>query len=603
MKKTYSLFLALFLSASAFAAGHTVTLTQTNITCFGDCNGSITAIVSGGIGPFSYDWTPGVPIGDGTPTITSLCSGTWSVTVTDNSDMSTATATATITQPPLLTLGIGGSTICAGSCTTLLPLASGGTPAYTFIWSGGLFGPAPTACPASSTTYTVTVTDANGCVATATSLVTTNPSPTITVLSSYTACMGGCVGLAATATGGSAFVWTPATSLSSTTIVNPVSCPTATTTYTVVATLAGCTATAVTTVFVGGAITSNITSTNTTGCTTCDGAATTTPTGGTSPYAYNWSTGSISPAVNFICPGTYSVTITDVNGCTLTDSTTIFSNNDVAVNFTMVPDSTNPYNFFCFNSSAGTGNTYQWEFGDGVTSNLASPSHTYAPTGTYNVCLVASSFLCGADTLCQLVNVTGVPASCLALFNIADDTLNPDPNAHYIYNLSYGATLSYLWDFGDGTTSTSMTPSHVYAGTGPYLLCLSVDNGAGCTDMFCDSLISADSLNRSSGTMQLVVYDVPTFYTATGISDQANLNSIALSPNPFNDVTVFEIKSNKTEVYSFELTDVLGKKVKSKTGITEKQFEISREGLQNGIYFYKVYTSESIVGIGKVVIK
>ena len=190
------------------------------------------------------------------------------------------------------------------------------------------------------------------------------------------------------------------------------------------------------------------------------------------------------------------------------------------------------------------------------------------------------------------------------MFNIADDTLNPDPNAHYVYNLSFGSTLTYLWDFGDGTTSTSATPSHVYSGTGPYLLCLSVDNGAGCIDMFCDSLISADSLNRSSGTMQLVVYDVPPFQTSSaGIANQNEASSISVAPNPFNDLTVFEIKSNKSDVYSFELTDVLGKKVKSIDGITAKQFEISRNGLENGIYFYKIYSSESIIGAGKVVIK
>ncbi|HLC82969.1 MAG TPA: T9SS type A sorting domain-containing protein, partial [Bacteroidia bacterium] len=80
--------------------------------------------------------------------------------------------------------------------------------------------------------------------------------------------------------------------------------------------------------------------------------------------------------------------------------------------------------------------------------------------------------------------------------------------------------------------------------------------------------------------------------------------SVIVYPNPFSDNTTFVIQSDKlNEIYSFELTDVLGKKVKSKNGISEKQFEISRNGLENGIYFYKIYTSESVVGIGKVVIK
>jgi len=675
MKKLLLSILMVFSSIiSANATGHTVSATYTNVTCFGLCNGSAIASVSGGVGPFTYSWSSG-----GTSaTVTGLCAGNDTVYCTDNSDMSVAMTIITIAQPPLLTVGSATSFICTGACATLVTTVTGGTPAYTFSWSGGLFGPSPTTCPVSTTTYTVTVTDANACVATGTrtvtvnplpvvtvnslticaggtatltaggasmyvwspggtttatinvtplvtttytvtgsttsgctasavSTVTVNPLPTITLPSSYNVCSGACVSISASSSiPGSTYVWIGPSSFVST-VASPTVCPAISGTYTVTVTSpAGCVANATTTVLVDGPITSGITSTNATGCIICDGTASAAPIGGTSPYVYLWNDpgNQTTATATALCAGAYSVTITDMAGCTTTDSTTIFSNNDVLANFTMVPDSTNAFNFFCFNSSSGTGNSYAWDFGDLTNSTAASPSHTFAAIGTYTVCLMSSNFLCGADTLCQPVTVTGVLASCLALFNIADDTLNPDPNAHYVYNLSYGATLTYLWDFGDGTTSTSMTPSHVYAGTGPYLLCLSVNNGAGCTDMFCDSLISADSLNRSSGTMQFVVYDVPPFQgLTTGMADQANRNTISVSPNPFNEITTFEIKSNKTEIYSFELTDVLGKKVKSKEGISEKQFEVSRDGLQNGIYFYKIFTSESLIGIGKVVIK
>ena len=744
MKKVYSLLLTLFLSASVFAAGHTVSIAQTNITCFGVCNGEATATVIGGVGPFTYNWTPS---GGTAPSAISLCAGSYTVIVTDNSDMSTATATVTITEPPLLTVSIGGSgALCTGGCTTLTPAVTGGTVPYTFNWSGGLFGVSPSACPSSLTTYTVTITDSQGCIATNSSTITVNPIPIVTV-NSPTICTGGiatltgggattylwstgatvnplilspatsmnytvtgtALGCTATAistvtvnplpsltltpinatcglnnggitpTGGCAYSWistgTPAagaslsglgagtytvttsclgctstaiTTISTTpaptvtvspssticsgacvtlsatttpgpstyswigpaafvaTIASPIICPAIMGTYTVTASYAGCTATAITTVNIDGPITPNLSSTNTTGCVTCDGTATATPTGGTAPYAYVWSNGTTTIPVPSMCAGTYSVTITDIAGCTATDSTTIFANNSAITNFTMVPDSTDPYNFFAFNTSTGIGNSYSWDWGDGTAfSTTANPAHTWGSTGVMTVCLTVSNFLCGADTLCQTVNVTGAPVSCLALFNIADDTINPDPNAHYVYNLSYGATLSYFWDFGDGTTSTSMIPSHVYSGTGPYLLCLSVDNGAGCTDMFCDSLISADSLNRSSGTMQIIVHNGPSFQgLTTGIVDQESITTVSVSPNPFSDNTSFIIQSDKiNEKYSFELLDVLGKKVKTLNGISEKQFEISRNGLQNGVYFYKIYSAESIVGIGKLVIE
>jgi Secretion system C-terminal sorting domain len=88
------------------------------------------------------------------------------------------------------------------------------------------------------------------------------------------------------------------------------------------------------------------------------------------------------------------------------------------------------------------------------------------------------------------------------------------------------------------------------------------------------------------------------------VNENSFNNNIHVYPNPFSDNTTFSIQSDKlNEMYSFELTDVLGKKVKSITGIMEKEFQISRTDLKNGIYFYKLTTAKSTVGIGKFVIK
>ncbi|MBA3970829.1 MAG: SprB repeat-containing protein, partial [Bacteroidetes bacterium] len=167
MKKIYSLFLALFISTCVFAAGHTVSITSVNVQCYGTASGSATASVSGGVGPFTYDWSP---MGATTATVTGLSTGTYSLVVTDNSDMSTATANVTITEPPLLAASItgGGVTICSGACTPLTVNATGGTPAYTYSWTpGGAMVPTYSACPiAGGQTYTVVVTDMNGCTAT-----------------------------------------------------------------------------------------------------------------------------------------------------------------------------------------------------------------------------------------------------------------------------------------------------------------------------------------------------------------------------------------------------------------------------------------------------
>ena len=80
--------------------------------------------------------------------------------------------------------------------------------------------------------------------------------------------------------------------------------------------------------------------------------------------------------------------------------------------------------------------------------------------------------------------------------------------------------------------------------------------------------------------------------------------SVQVFPNPFNDKTTFVIQSkNKSEFYSFELLDVMGKKVKVIDKITEKKFTISRNELSNGFYFYKISSLEGTVAIGKLLVK
>lgn len=675
MKKFYALSLAILASVSAFAAGHTVSIMPSSpISCNGVCDGAITSSVSGGVGPFTYSW---VPSGGTSATASGLCAGNYTVTVTDNSDMSTATASFNLAQPTVLTVSAPGGSVCPGGCTNLSPIASGGTPAYNYIWSGGLFGPMPTVCPSTTTSYSVTVTDSHGCIAmgsttivvsslpavtvnspticagmtatltgggalsyvwsngatsasinvspattttytvtgtgpggctnTAISTVTVIPAISVSLPPTYDLCFGGATMLNATATGGSGgftYSWSPATGLAATNIYNPACAPATTTTYTITVTDAsGCTATATTTVNVGSFITTGITSTNTSMCGACDGTVTVSPMGGIAPYAYNWSTGATTATLTSLCAGIYDVLITDAMGCTVTDSITVYDGSTAAANFSIVPDSTDAYNFFCFNTSTGPGLSYTWDFADGVVSSLASPSHTYVLNATYTICLQISSATCGNDTMCYDLVVDGVLNSCNAQFNIADDTMNTDPNAHYVYNLSYGATLSYLWDFGDGTTSTLATPSHVYASTGPYLLCLSIDNGSGCTDMYCDSLFSVDSLNRTSGNLEITVYDVPPFQDVTTGIEEQNAAAVSVYPNPFSDQTTFVLSDKVSGNYSFELYDMMGKKVMDKQGITGTTFQVSRNGLSDGCYFYRIRSSEILIGKGKLMVK
>lgn len=97
------------------------------------------------------------------------------------------------------------------------------------------------------------------------------------------------------------------------------------------------------------------------------------------------------------------------------------------------------------------------------------------------------------------------------------------------------------------------------------------------------------------------------YYSCSSLSVNETVSEsegIKIYPNPFTENTTFVIHYDKlNETYSFELTDVLGKRVRAVSGITEKQFQLSREGLKNGIYFYKIYSSENLIGVGKLVVE
>src|ERR1035437_8587078 len=104
MKKITST-LILFLFIESFASGFTVTISSTNVTCYGACDGTASPIVTGGVGPFSFEWTAPSGIISTAQNAVGLCAGTYTVTVID-SGMSTATATVTILTPAAITISL-----------------------------------------------------------------------------------------------------------------------------------------------------------------------------------------------------------------------------------------------------------------------------------------------------------------------------------------------------------------------------------------------------------------------------------------------------------------------------------------------------------------
>ncbi len=136
-------------------------------------------------------------------------------------------------------------------------------------------------------------------------------------------------------------------------------------------------------------------------------------------------------------------------------------------------------------SQSGNVLTYSWDFGDGTTSTLQNPVHTFASNAHFNVCLtVYDQQINCQSTFCVLIaTATGSGQTCQSAFT----TLPDSSNTHFQFiNSSTGINLTYFWDFGDGSTSTQQNPIHIFANAGTYTVCLTIsDSQTGCTDTYC----------------------------------------------------------------------------------------------------------------------
>jgi len=245
---------------------------------------------------------------------TKTAAGTYSVVATYPAANCTAamTGSVTISINPLPTISISGaSSICDGSSTTLT--ASG---ASTYSWSNGYNTASSSVSPSTNTTYSVTGTDANGCVNSASQLVTINSLPTVSISGTNTICSGNSTTL--TANGANTYVWSSGPSTA-----NYAVSPSSNTTYTVTGTDAnGCANTASQMVTVNSSPEISIT-----GATTIIiGGSTTLIANGADTYLWNTAATTASIIVSPTITTTYSVTGTSSAGCVGQSSVTVTVN-------------------------------------------------------------------------------------------------------------------------------------------------------------------------------------------------------------------------------------------------------------------------------------
>ena len=136
-------------------------------------------------------------------------------------------------------------------------------------------------------------------------------------------------------------------------------------------------------------------------------------------------------------------------------------------------------NFDFTDLSANNPTSWLWDFGDGNTSTLQNPSHTYADANTYTVCLTVTNDL-GTDFFCSNIEVELAPIALFVYSDLGDGVFDFE-------DLSFNNPTAWEWDFGDGGSSTEQNVTYTYTIPGDYTVCLTASNAIG-SHVYCEDI-------------------------------------------------------------------------------------------------------------------
>lgn len=282
------------------------------ISCFGIADGEGTVTPLGGTGPYSYLWND--PAGQTTMAASNLLSGTYLVTITDKNGCTT-TDTLVLTDPPLLTSSVDPVNVtCFGANDgKAQAVALGGSQPYKFSWSNGTQQSLAQNLPPG--THTVTVTDARGCTSTSSAMIDQAPEMILSGTATSVKCTGdkdGTIDL--NVSGGAnpyAFIWNNGAVIEDPAGLGPGI-------YVVTVTDANnCQKTFNIQVTSPPGMSGDYESEDIACFGDSTGVASAIITGGSPGYGYLWSNGETTAEITGLLPGTYTVTVSDQNGCTL----------------------------------------------------------------------------------------------------------------------------------------------------------------------------------------------------------------------------------------------------------------------------------------------
>jgi len=285
--------------------------------------------------------------------------------------------------------------------------------------------------------------------------------------------------------------------------------------------------------------------------------------GGIPSYVYSWSTGASSANLMNLGSGAYTLTVTDENGCV--KNRTEIIDEPAAIGY-----ASNTTDILCFGGNSGaidlmvTGGTapfqYSWSNGE-VTEDISgidAGSYTVTITDNNN-CTQVSSPIAIADG--QQV-IAGITSSSTIIYLSEGGQIQ-------FNSLSAGAT-SYLWDFGDGNTSSDKNPLHTYTATGTYTVTLTAFNGP-CSDAQTDIIVVLETTG------------------AVAITD--NLDEVSITQENSNVIVKFNLlKRSQAEI---EVFNSVGQLITSMTtNVKRSDVKLDLPQMADGIYLVNVNTKE-----------
>ena len=524
----YSKIYTIVYSSSCTAPTLVITPSATSI-----CIGGTTTLTASGAS--TYTWSNNATTA--AITVSPTANITYTVTGTSATGGCTATITQAIVVNALPTVNAGtDASACINTPLNLNATITGGNATYTYTWSpttnlsySNIEDPSYNSAIAGATTYTLSVTDANGCKGSDVVIITANGIPTVTATANpATICKG--ISTTITAAGATSYIWSSTATTTSITVT-----PSVTTAYSVTGTNSfGCKNTAIANVTVNQSP-SILASASPTSI--CIGNPTTVSASGAVSYIWNPATvGTINPTATT----TYSVTGTDANGCKGTSSTVVIVNQLPNITASATPAT------ICKGESSTITSTgavsYLWNTTDNTTSIIETPTITsiYSITGTdANGCKNTASATVTVNNLPTVQATASASSICVGKSTIVGATgavsylWNPttvgtiNPTSTTIYSVT-GTDANGCKGTSSTTVTVNQLPTLLVSAT-PASICIGSTSALSVSGAI--SYIWDNQL--SSGANQIVTPTIANTYNVTGTDANGctNTNKVAILVN------------------------------------------------------------------------